>query len=117
MFRVIIAGSRGFRDYKFLCEVCNKALKNQTDIQVVSGGAWGADKLGERFAKEFEHSLKQFLADWDKYGKAAGYIRNDEMARNADALIAFWDGKSVGTKHMIDLANKHGLKVKVYEYK
>jgi hypothetical protein len=117
MFKVIIAGSRGFKDYKFLCEICNKALSERTDIQIVSGGAWGADKLGERYARDYEHCLKQFPADWERHGRAAGYIRNEEMAKYADALICFWDGKSPGTKHMIDLGNKYNLKVKIYEYK
>ena len=58
----------------------------------------------------------RFPADWDKYGKAAGYKRNGEMARNADALIAFWDGKSRGTKHMIDLAKKYDLQARVVMY-
>ena len=60
--------------------------------------------------------MLSFPADWDKYGKAAGYKRNEEMARNADALIAFWDGKSRGTKHMIDLAKKYDLQARIVMY-
>lgn len=58
--------------------------------------------------------LKLYPADWKKYGSSAGYIRNDEMAKYADCLIAFWDGKSKGTKHMIDLAVKRKIKVKLF---
>lgn len=57
-----------------------------------------------------------FPADWDRYGKAAGYLRNTEMAKNADALVAFWDGMSLGTRHMIETAKAHGLKVRVKRY-
>lgn len=60
--------------------------------------------------------LTIFKADWDKHGKAAGFKRNTEMAKYADALIAFWDGKSKGTKHMIDTAKSHNLKVRVIAY-
>jgi hypothetical protein len=58
----------------------------------------------------------RFPADWDRYGKAAGYIRNETMAANAEALIALWDGRSPGTKHMIDIARKKGLKVYVHRF-
>jgi len=111
--KVIIAGGRDFSDYDNLCQVCNKILSEQTNIEIVSGVASGADKLGERFAFDNGYPIKQFPADWDKFGKSAGYKRNAEMAEYADALIAFWDGKSKGTKHMIDLANDAKLKVRI----
>ena len=91
-------------------------LKIQTEIEIVSGTANGADKLGEKFAKENGYPIKQFPADWDKNGKGAGYIRNAQMAEYADALIVFWDGKSKGTKHMIDLAKRANLKLKISYY-
>ena len=111
--KIIIAGGRTFTDYDLLCQNCDKALSLQTEIEIVSGTANGADKLGEKYANEKGYTIKQFPADWDKYGKSAGYKRNEEMAKYADALIAFWDGKSKGTKHMIDLAKRYELKVKV----
>ena len=96
-----------------LCQFCDKALSNQTEIEIVSGTANGADKLGEKYANDNGYPIKQFSANWDKYGKSAGYKRNAQMADYADTLIAFWDGKSRGTKHMIDLAKRGNLKVKV----
>jgi len=111
--KIIIAGGRTFNDYELLCQNCDKAFSLQTEIEIVSGTANGADKLGEKYAKEKGYPIKQFPADWDKFGKSAGYKRNEEMAKYADALIAFWDNKSKGTKHMIELAKKYGLKVKV----
>ena len=111
--KVIIAGARTFNDYNLLCQKCNHALSLQSEIEIVSGTANGADKLGERYAIEKGYPIRQFPADWDKFGKGAGYRRNEEMAKYADALIAFWDGKSKGTKHMIDLAKSYKLKVKV----
>lgn len=112
--KVIIAGSRSFFDYSFLCLKCDKALSSQTDIEIVSGTANGADKLGEKYAEERKYQIKRFPADWDKYGKSAGHKRNEEMAKYSDALICFWNGSSMGSKSMIDLANKYKLKVKVY---
>jgi hypothetical protein len=114
--KVIIAGGRTFYDYDLLCKTCDNALRLQREVEIVSGTANGADKLGEKYAKEKGYPIKQFPANWDKYGKSAGYKRNEEMAKYADALIAFWDGKSKGTKHMIELANRYGLKVKTVFY-
>ena len=111
--KVIIAGGRNFNDYEKVYKECGSTLREQTYIEIVSGTARGADKLGERFAKENNYSLSSFPADWNKYGKSAGYKRNAQMADYADALIAFWDGKSKGTKHMIDLAKSANLKLKI----
>lgn len=113
--KVIIAGSRTFNDFDTLCKVCDNVLQGQTDIEIVSGTARGADQLGERYALERGYPVKRFPANWNKHGKAAGYIRNEEMAKYADALIAFWDGKSRGTMHMINLAKQYDLKVNVYD--
>ena len=114
--KVIIAGGRNFNDYETLKSVCDKTLKYCTNIEIVSGTARGADILGEQYAKEKGYKIIQFPADWDTHGKSAGYIRNAEMAKYADGLIAFWDEKSKGTKHMIDLAKKELLQVKIHTY-
>lgn len=82
--------------------------------EVVSGGAYGVDMLGAKFAKDCGLPVKFFYPDWDGLGKRAGFVRNQEMADYADALIAVWDGQSRGTKDMIDRALKKGLKVFVY---
>ena len=125
MKRIIIAGSRKFQDYNLLKkEVCNILnLYNATDnIEIVVGGAEGADKLGEKLAKEIGLNYKVFNADWNGLGKNAGFIRNAEMAKYASEndyegiLIAFWNGTSRGTKHMIDLAKENGLEVFINYY-
>ncbi|REE80318.1 uncharacterized protein DUF2493 [Lutibacter oceani] len=110
--KIIIAGSRTYTDYKKLSEVCDQFLQDQTDIEIVSGSYYkGADKLGEQYAKERGYKITQFPADWKRFGRAAGPKRNEQMANYANALIAFWDGASKGTKHMIDLAKSTGLKI------
>lgn len=120
MIKVIIAGTRDFNDYAFLKKNLDYFLQginpNNEEIEIVSGNARGADKLGERYAKEHNLPVKLFPANWDKYGKRAGYLRNQEMANYSDMLIAFWDEKSKGTKHMIDIAKKQGLTVIVVGY-
>jgi hypothetical protein len=116
VFKVIVAGSRGFNDYELLNTKLNKLLINKTDIEIVSGEAKGADTLGEKYAKEHNHQIKKFPANWSEYGKRAGYIRNEEMAKYGDACVVFWDGQSKGSKHMIDLATKHGLEIKIIKY-
>ena len=117
MFRVIIAGGRDFNNYPGLVDVMDRLLANVTDeIIVVCGMAQGADRLGERYAKERGYTVRYFPADWDNNGRGAGFIRNEQMAQNADALVAFWDGKSRGTKHMIETAQKHKLDIRVKHY-
>jgi hypothetical protein len=114
--KVIIAGSLTFRDYDVLTKKCDFYLKNQTEIEIVSGNAPGSDSLGEKYAFSRGYKVTRFPADWKQYGKAAVYIRNEEMAKYADALIAFWDGISKGTEHMITLAKKYNLKIKIHEH-
>ena len=116
MFRVVIAGGRDFNDYKLLKTWCDYYLQNKTDITVISGCAKGADTLGEKYAEEKHYTIDKKPADWDKYGKSAGYKRNVEMAENADGIICFWNGKSKGTKHMIDIAKEKGIPVKIVRY-
>lgn len=115
--KVIIAGGRNFNDYQELCRVCDYTLSEYTDIEIVSGTANGADKYGEMYANQNGYSIKQFPADWNKFGRSAGYKRNKQMSEYADVLIAFWDGKSKGTKYMIDLAKLANLKVKIIYFK
>ncbi len=127
--RVIIAGGRDFDNFDLLeFEVIRifKKLKLENyfiacnDITIVSGNARGADQLGEKFANKYHLKLERFPADWDRFGKSAGYKRNQQMSTYAKedngVLIAFWNGSSKGTKHMIDIANKDGLKVFVVLY-
>ena len=124
--RVIIAGSREFNDYALLKKSAIEIITKKTMLpdlaRIVSGGARGADRLGERFADEMGLEISRFIPDWDGLGKRAGYIRNETMAKfavedgNDGMLIAFWDGESRGTKHMINLAKKHGLEVHVINF-
>jgi len=113
MYKVIIAGCRDFTDYALLRSFADESLAGVQDIEIVSGGAAGADALGERYARERGRSLKVFPAEWKKWGAAAGPIRNSRMADYADALIAFWDGRSAGTRDMIRKAEEKGLRVQV----
>jgi hypothetical protein len=122
--RVIIAGSRSFNDYprlkRFVSDTLNELYLQERiggveEILIITGGARGADAMGERYAKENFLDSTVMKADWDTFGKSAGYRRNEKMAKYAQeddgALIAFWDGQSKGTKHMIDLAQKYQLEV------
>lgn len=118
-FKVIIAGSRGFSNYKLLKEKCNEYLREKRkeyNIIIISGGARGADTLGEKYAQDEGFSLEVFPANWNKFGKSAGFRRNEQMGEVADALIAFWDGKSHGTKHMIEIMENKKLLVRVVNY-
>ena len=114
-FRVIIAGSCSFQDYDRLQAVCDNILSQKRmthTIVIISGTARGADALGEQYAHERGYALRRFPADWQQYGKAAGPIRNRQMAENADGLICFWNGHSPGARNMIRTANRKGLQVR-----
>lgn len=118
-FRVVVAGGREFNNYHMLKTVLDHLLHGKLTsdkVIIVCGGARGADKLGERYAKERGLEINYYLADWDKHGKSAGYKRNAIMADNSDATVAFWDGKSRGTKHMIDLTSKAGNLLRTVYY-
>jgi hypothetical protein len=116
--RIIVAGGRDFSDYQLMrTEFLAFVGKNQnTDVLIISGAAKGADQMGEQLANEFNIQLMQMPAEWDKHGRSAGYIRNAEMADEATHVLAMWDGESRGTKHMIDIATKKGLTLKVVNY-
>ena len=119
VYRVVIAGGRTFDDYTLLESSCLFYLQNKLKthkVVIVSGHASGADSLGERFATEHGLECELHPADWKRHGRAAGPIRNKEMAECSDALIAFWDGKSKGTRSMIELAKRNGLDVKTVLY-
>jgi len=113
--KVIVAGSRGFNNYKLLNETLNKLNSLFSVSFILSGTARGADKLGEKWADEAGIPIIRFKPDWS-LGKGAGMVRNIEMSKSGDCLVAFWDGKSPGTKHMIGIAKAAGLKVKIVKY-
>jgi hypothetical protein len=111
---LIIAGSRSAINYEDLL-IAMKDLDLHPST-IISGTANGADSLGERYAREFNIPLKRFPADWKRYGKCAGMIRNKEMAKCADCLLALWDCSSVGTMHMINYSTLQGLTVYVFNF-
>ena len=117
-YRLVIAGSRDFNDYTLLSKAVDKHLGDKVDnakIIIISGTAPGADQLGERYAKERGYKLECYPADWGHYGKAAGPVRNMNMANVADDVIVFWDGESSGTKNMIETAKAKSIPCTVVE--
>lgn len=119
-FKLIVAGGRDFNNYAQLYEelmfVATIGVLKDFDVSIVSGMARGADALAVRFAHEQGVKLYEFPADWERLGKGAGYARNADMANFADGLAAFWDGKSHGTKHMIDTMLARDKLVRVVFY-
>lgn len=105
--KVAVIGSRSFKDYT---EV-QRVLSGLTITEIISGGAVGADTLGEKYAKDNGIPTKIFLPDWKKYPKTAGFIRNTDIVENADIVVAFWDNESKGTLDSIKKAEKLGKKV------
>ena len=114
--KLIIAGSRGFDDDVLMATKLEALTVNVTVREVVSGDAAGADKLGARWAAAHDIPVVIYVAQWEIEGRGAGFKRNVRMAEYADALVAFWDGDSHGTGHMIRVARKEGLKVRIVRY-
>lgn len=126
MVKVIVAGTREFNNFSMLERELMLYFKahqlHRSDVEIISGTAKGADKLGEAFAEKYGLKCTKFPADWDKLGNSAGYIRNEEMAKYATGskekgvLFAFWNGTSKGTKHMIDIAKKYHMNINVISF-
>lgn len=109
--KTIIAGSRDITDYSLVSEI----IQNHDITEIVCGGARGVDAIGKAYGEANNIPVKMFPADWNLFGKSAGFRRNVQMAEYADRLIAVWDGKSVGTKNMIDYMRKINKPVSVYK--
>jgi len=116
--RIIVAGGRDFKDYAYLSRKLDKLLGNldPKSIVIVSGGATGADTLGERYCIERGYRLRRFPAEWESLGKPAGHLRNQLMAHFATHLVAFWDGMSRGTGSMISIGEGCQLNTRVCRY-
>lgn len=115
--KVIIAGGRDFRDLGLMRKSLEYLFSNiGYPDEVVCGMAKGADLLGFQWASEKEIPIRKFPANWSKHGKAAGYIRNEQMANYSTHCVCFWDGRSTGTAHMIEIAKKKNLKLKIVRY-
>ena len=103
--RVVIAGCRDYTNYeeaKRYLDFCLSEIRKEHEIVIVSGAASGADAIGERYAKENGFAVERYPAEWKKYGRRAGPMRNRKMAEVSDYVICFWDEKSRGTKPMIE---------------
>lgn len=116
IMKVLVCGGRNLADYELVKK--SLSLHTTSSCQFILGGARGADSLAELYAKENGRTFRVFPADWEKHGRAAGFIRNKEMIdQGPNLVIAFWDGFSRGTKNTIDLAKKQDIKVIIIKFK
>lgn len=120
-YKVIVAGGRDFADYAYLKEKLDEVFASLGDldshpIEIISGMAKGADTLGIRYAEEHKLTMVLYPANWKKYPRMAGILRNMNMLVAATHLVAFWDGKSHGAKHMIEIAKAKGIPVWIFDY-
>ncbi len=118
-YRLVVAGSRNFNDYSLLCTTLNEVvgeLKSEYNVTIVSGTANGADKLGEKYAEKHGLKIERHPANWGRYGRGAGPIRNAEMVKESDGVVVFWNGESSGAKNIIDCAKAENHLLKVVKY-
>lgn len=107
--RLAIIGSRTFNDYSKLATIIQghfyyPHLNEFFISEIISGGAKGADKLAEDYAENWSLKITVLKPDWNKYGKSAGFRRNQQIVDACDIVLAFWDGKSKGTQDSINKA-------------
>lgn len=125
--KLLVCGSRTIRDTTYIKGPTQWA-KNQIDaywyynlacydeLIMIEGAAKGIDTIAKEYAQENDWKIEEYPAEWDKYGKSAGYIRNELMVKAADEVLILWDGESKGTKHDIDLCEKYNKPYKVLIY-
>ncbi len=116
-FRLVVAGSRDFTDEALLNRELDQLLADKPSVTIISGTAKGADRLGEKYAEEHGYTVERFAAEWEKYHRGAGPIRNEKMVETADAVIVFWDNQSSGAKNIIECARKHQIPCKIVRTK
>lgn len=121
-YYLIVAGSRNFNDYEKMCLYLDDLLEYvEPNVTIISGAAKGADTLGERYANDRGYGIIRMPADWNKEGRRAGWLRNNAMADKViqhgyGGCACFWDGKSPGTKMMIDICNKKNIDCYICNY-
>ena len=112
--KIVIGGCRYYENYeeaKIFIDFCLEQIGDESRVTVISGGSSGADAIGECYASEKGFAVERYSAEWKRYGRAAGPLRNKEMIKACDLVICFWDGRSKGTGNLIDGAKKEGKKV------
>lgn len=115
MIVVAVVGSRQFSDKPCVENIIAiLAERWGGDLKVISGGAGGVDSWARDYCIGNGIWFEEFPADWNSYGKRAGFLRNQQMIEMSQGVVAFWDGKSKGTKLTIDLALQHRKPLEVH---
>jgi len=112
--KIAIVGSREYLRWDIVHAFVSAIWRKHPGATVLSGGARGVDRHAVQAAMRHHMAFEVYPAQWDRYGKRAGYLRNELIVADADQVVAFWDGKSRGTKHTIDIARRHGVPFHVY---
>lgn len=114
MKRIAIVGSRSIDNLELLEEIWNLLNMPFDNVAIISGGATGVDTNAREFANKHNLEIKEFKPNWYKYGKRAGFKRNEDIIKNCDICIAIWDGKSPGTEHSISLCKAYFKRLYVW---
>lgn len=114
--KLAIVGSRTLTDAQLVADEADRINAETPVTELISGGAAGADRLGEAWARTHDIPVRKLLPDWDRHGRAAGIIRNSDIVARADRVIAFWDGASRGTRDTIAKARKADKLLKVVSF-
>jgi len=108
-----IIGSRNITNFKTFEPYITKIVQDENITTLVSGGATGVDSFAEKYSVKHQLKLILYKPNWQKHGMNAGFIRNHDIIKSSDIILAIWDGSSKGTKHSINLANNYGKPIKI----
>lgn len=107
--KLAVVGTRTFERAELVSAYLDRCRREQPDLVIVSGGARGADRLAAEYARRHHLDLVLFHADWQAHGRRAGALRNKQIVDAAEALVAFWDERSPGTKISLEMAVRKGI--------
>jgi len=114
--KLLVVGSRSITDKSRINRYLDKFISRMSITMIISGGARGVDTLAKKYGDDREIPVKEFIPDWS-IGKHAGFVRNEDMFKECDVCIAFWDGESVGTKDNIRLSKKYNKPLYMHNFK
>lgn len=110
---LLIAGSRSFKNLELVISLIDSVASIEEDVVIITGGAVGVDDTAKTYAEENNIQTETFYPDWDRFGKKAGILRNEEMVKHSDKIVVFWNGTSRGSKSTIDFALKYRKDIQV----
>jgi len=114
--RLAVVGSRDFDDFELFVKIMDRLRLVKVIDVIISGGAKGVDSMARHYSEVNGIDFEEYLSDWDKHGRSAGFIRNQTIWDNSTSGIAIWDGISKGTAHSFEISKKQNKPLIIFNY-